>query len=357
MKQIIATDADKCRGCSTCVGVCPVGEANIISVVDEKLRILVDSQKCIACGACLRACPNNARYYMDDTERFFDDLKKGEPIALIVAPAFSTNFTNWKAILAWLKTQGVSAITDASLGIEICTWAHMRYIEQYKRAALITQPCPPIVSYIEKHRPALLGRLSPVFSPILCTAIYLKKVLKLPDKIAALTPCPAKADESEKSDSLSYNVTFKKLVDYLITRKVSIPKADFDFDNIAVAPSRVPSSLPDIIKRATGCINIIGAKIDIDRENNWNNVYGYLDEILRDESGDEPTLFDALNCPGGCINGVGGNADITDVDYITRLNLGDSKENDSGQASLFPAFDDMLELTDYIRLVVSACLI
>jgi hypothetical protein len=198
----------------------------------------------------------------------------------------------------------------------------------------------------------LLGRLSPVISQILCTAVYLKRVLNLPDKIAALTPCPAKVEEFGRSDGVSYNVTFKKLADYLVAHGINLPKADFDFDNIAVAHGRVPSSLPDIIKRATGCIRFIGAKIDIDIESNCNNMYGYLDETLRDESGDEPTLFNALNCPGGCVNGVAGNADITDVDHITRLNLGDSKENDNELASLFPVFDNMLELTDYIKPVV-----
>jgi iron only hydrogenase large subunit-like protein len=352
MKQIIATEADKCRGCASCVGVCPVGEANITAVHEGKVRILVDPEKCIVCGACLRVCPSKARSYNDDTESFFDALKKGEPIALIAAPAFLINFPNWKAILAWLKSQGATVITDASLGIEISTWAHVRYIERYQKAALITQPCPPIVSYIEKYRPELLGRLSPVVSPILCAAFYLKKVRKLPEKIAALTPCPAKADEFITSDGVHYNVTFKKLAEYLTAHEIVLQKSDFEFDNIAPAPVRAlmtSGSCPESMLRAVGCIRFIGTEKDIDIVSSRENVYGYLDAISSRETGDRPVLLDALCCPGGCSNGVGGYAENPNAKHPTQIALEDSIESTGGQTRLFSVFDDTLQLTDYIK--------
>lgn len=340
MKQIIATDADKCLGCFSCIGVCPVGEANIAYFKDDKLRVRVNPQKCIVCGSCLRACPNNARYYNDDTERFFGDLKNGVPMALIVAPAFSTNFLNWKAILAWLRTRGVSVIVDVSLGIKICTWAQIRYIERNNKAALITQPCPPIVSYIEKYCPELLNRLSPVFSPILCTAVYLMKVLKLPEKIAALTPCPAKADEFNKSDSVSYNVTIKKLADFLIAHEVSIPKADFEFDNIAVAPGRAHmmlSSLPEYIKRSLGCISLFNSQIKVEITKNHGNVYRYLDLFSQEGQGDTPMLLDALNCIGGCCYGSGCNINKPELQTLGHKPYGVDMENVNEQARPFSA--------------------
>ena len=66
---------------------------------------------------------------MDDTARFFDDLDKGVDISIIVAPAFKTNYENWGNIITYLKQRGVKHVYDVSLGADICTWAHMRYIE------------------------------------------------------------------------------------------------------------------------------------------------------------------------------------------------------------------------------------
>ena len=48
-------DKDKCAGCETCVGECPV---EAIKMVDGKAD--VDGDKCIECGACTSACPCEA---------------------------------------------------------------------------------------------------------------------------------------------------------------------------------------------------------------------------------------------------------------------------------------------------------
>ena len=297
-------------GCAECIRVCPVKDANIASVSTDKPKVHINSKKCIACGACLKVCAHGARFYNDDTEQFLDDLRNGVPIALIVAPAFKENFENWRSILAWLKTKGTSVIVDVSVGIALCTWAHIRYIERYNPTSMITQPCPPIVGYIEKNCSQLSKKVSPVQSPILCTSIYLKNTLELPEKIAALTPCPAKTNEFAEANTVSYNVTFKKLADYITTYDISIPQADFDFDNITVAPGRaftMPSSLADRVRRITGCINFVGSKRDIDIIKSRGNVYRYLDIISRGESWNAPVLLDALNCIGGCGFGAGCN--------------------------------------------------
>jgi Fe-S-cluster-containing hydrogenase component 2 len=48
-------DKEKCGGCGTCVGECPVGA---IEIVDGKAEIKADV--CIECGACTGACPCEA---------------------------------------------------------------------------------------------------------------------------------------------------------------------------------------------------------------------------------------------------------------------------------------------------------
>lgn len=48
-------DAEKCTGCESCVGTCPV---EAISMVNGKAKI--DEDECIDCGACVDECPVEA---------------------------------------------------------------------------------------------------------------------------------------------------------------------------------------------------------------------------------------------------------------------------------------------------------
>jgi len=67
------------------------------------------------------------------------------------------------------------------------------------------------VNYILMHKNELLKHLSPVHSPMLCTAVYMQKYEKVGTKIAALSPCVAKAHEFEATGivSVSYARRFK----------------------------------------------------------------------------------------------------------------------------------------------------
>ena len=89
----IVVELEKCVGCNSCVRACPVGDANRIVKNDNgKLVIEIDESKCIKCGACIKACSHHARTFEDDMQRFLEDLKKGEKIAIIVAPAIKIAF-------------------------------------------------------------------------------------------------------------------------------------------------------------------------------------------------------------------------------------------------------------------------
>ncbi len=48
-------DPEKCVGCESCVGNCPV---EAISKDGDKCK--VDAEKCVDCGACESACPTGA---------------------------------------------------------------------------------------------------------------------------------------------------------------------------------------------------------------------------------------------------------------------------------------------------------
>ncbi len=48
-------DSEKCVGCESCVGACPV---EAISMNDGKAQVNADT--CVDCGACVGTCPAEA---------------------------------------------------------------------------------------------------------------------------------------------------------------------------------------------------------------------------------------------------------------------------------------------------------
>ena len=180
---------------------------------------------------------HNARYFQDDIDQFLSDLKAGQEIAVIAAPSIKIAFEgNWRHALQWLQNQGVKGIYDVSYGADICTWAHLRYIEKHPDAKLISQPCAAVVNYIQHHKPELLPHLSPIQSPMMCIAIYMRKVLGFKGKIAAISPCIAKIDEfHETGNIINYNVTMEHLRQYFEENNINLPAikvySNFEFDD------------------------------------------------------------------------------------------------------------------------------
>ncbi|SHI03792.1 [Fe-Fe] hydrogenase large subunit C-terminal domain-containing protein [Clostridium grantii] len=91
-----------------------------------------------------------------------------------------------------MKSSGVNIIYDVSFGADITTWAYLKAIKDNGLKTVIAQPCPAIVNYIEKYSREIISKLSPIHSPMMCTAIYLRKYADVRDEIAFLSPCIGK---------------------------------------------------------------------------------------------------------------------------------------------------------------------
>lgn len=305
MAGLVQTN-EKCIGCNKCISVCSCDGANV-AVVDENGRniIHVEPDKCIACGACISVCEHGAREFIDDTERFFDDLKAGEQISILLAPAFKANYPKeYESILGHLKKLGVNHIISVSFGADITTWGYINYIQKHNFMGGISQPCPAVVGYVEKYKPELLPKLMPVHSPMMCAAIYAKKYMNINDKLAFISPCIAKKNEIDDPNTkgyVSYNVTFDHMMKYLRENPVSgaIPFTDeIEYGLGSIYP--MPGGLKE------NAMWLLGDDVMIRQKEGTNHMFGYLnrnaDMIKR---GDNPYLFiDALNCSSGCIAGT-----------------------------------------------------
>ncbi len=295
---------DNCIGCNKCISVCPVLTANYAIEENGSNMIVVDGKQCIACGACFDACEHQAREYRDDTDRFFADLRKGEKISLLLAPAFLANYPReYASVLGGLKQMGVNRIISISFGADITTWGYIKYITEHDFKGGISQPCPAITGYIEKYIPELIPRLMPVHSPLMCGAIYARKYMKISDKLAFISPCIAKKSEIDDANCggyVSYNVTFDHLMRYVREHKISgTPVSDeIEYGLGSIYP--MPGGLKENVYW------FCGEDVFIRQIEGENHAYEFLEDYRERVLGGKelPFMVDALNCAKGCIYGT-----------------------------------------------------
>ena len=356
---------DNCVGCNKCIRVCSAMGACISTEPDAcgKSRIEVDGDKCVACGACFDVCEHNAREFRDDTERFFNDLKNGEKISVLIAPAFLADYPNdYERALGGLKKLGVSRFISVSFGADITTWAYIKYIQTHNYLGGISQPCPAVVGYIERYLPELLPKLFPVQSPMMCAAVYARKEMKLTEKLAFISPCIAKKmeiDDPHNKGYVNYNVTFAHMMKYLKEHNLfgEPIKDEIEYGLGSIYP--MPGGLKENVYW------LLGNEVFIRQIEGEKKMYHFLKQNAdRIKGGRTPFLFiDALNCEHGCISGTGTDPKITDSDdplyAIHRIQESVKKEDKKSAWSrkltpekrleaLNKQFDH-LNLNDYLR--------
>jgi len=336
---------------------CPCDEANIAELKNGQNYIYTDPEHCIDCGECIRSCTHGARDFIDDTDRFLNDLNAGRKIPILVAPALRSNVPEWPRLLGYLKSLGASAIYDTSYGADICTWAHLRFLAKNPVEGVITQPCPAVVNYIEKYNPELLTRLSPIHSPAMCTAIYMKNIKKLQGPYAFLSPCIAKHDEFSDPNCgggnlVGYNVTYRKLVEYLDSNRINWRKCeDTEYDNEAHGLGSIYSS-PGGLK--ANVEQYVTGKWIFQIEGQPHTAH-FLDGYSKKKN-NLPFIVDVLNCARGCNAGSGAictehdEYEISEAMYkVVNNTMKNKTKRKLPPGPNFAKFDKELNLDDFIR--------
>lgn len=314
-KGLVYTNED-CTGCNRCISACPVLGANYSLRAGKENVIHVDGDACIQCGACIDACHHDARDYTDDTQEFFAALERGEHISILIAPAFIANYPGeYRKVLGYLKSVGVNRMISVSFGADITTWGYLNYITTHNFKGGISQPCPAIVQYIEKYVPELTEKLVPVHSPMMCAAIYVKKYMKVTDKLAFISPCIAKKSEiirSENKDYISYNVTFSHLMKHLKSMNLSGYDAGDEVEYGMGSLYPQPGGLKENVE------HFLGKDVMVRQIEGESHAYHFLETYAnRIKAGKElPFLVDALNCANGCIHGTATESVMDDNDDV-----------------------------------------
>lgn len=357
-EDILLTKEELCAGCNKCIAKCPT-KANIAYECNGSNKVKVDQERCIHCGQCLEVCDHGARDYADDTARFFADLRQGTSISVIAAPAVRFNFSNYKRLFGYLKSLGVKLIYDVSFGADITTWAYLKAIKEQHLKSVVAQPCPAVVNYVQKFRPELIKSLAPIHSPMMCTAVYLRKYKNVSNKLAFLSPCIGKIDEINEKNTeglIQYNVTYAKVAEYLEKNNInlaSFPEVDFELDSCGLG---LTFSRPGGLREN---VEFITQDAWIRQIEGPGHVYHYLDEYAERSKAGKPTplLVDVLNCLCGCNLGTGTNRamPLDDIDYhMNELKQQKIKEHSKNTVfkkgyDLFERFDKELTLNDFVR--------
>jgi len=170
------------------------------------------------------------------------------------------------------------------------------------------------------------------------------------DAIAALSPCIAKAHEFEATHHVQYNVTLKKLYEYIKENNIELPKNETGFDHEESSLGRV-FSMPGGLKENVELY--LGKALRIDKSEGQDIVYKALDAFA-DRRGDcLPAVFDVLNCAEGCNLGTGcaHERDTFEVNELMDkarqhvLSRNEAADFDG----LYEEFDRTLHLSDFIR--------
>lgn len=356
----ICLNVDKCVGCNACVRVCPVIDANVART-DETGRLIihVDEKKCIKCGACIQACSHHARTFEDDIDLFMRDLKSGQDMVLIAAPSIKIAFDGkWRHVLQWFHNQGIKKIYDVSFGADICTWAHIRYLEQHPDAKVISQPCAAVVNYVLRHKPELIPHLSPIHSPMLCLGVYIRKVLGYQGRIAAISPCIAKADEFQETKVIDYNVTMEHLWNYFKEMKIDLPTvkqfSEFEFDGHIGLEGAIYPRPGGLMKN----LLLHDPDMSVITSEGTDSLYSNLNLYLEQDKKDLPRVFDVLSCKDGCNGGPATGVNyhcfatssiMHDVEQYAKNVRKKTMTSKHGQDLQFMEFDKTLQVNDFIR--------
>jgi Na+-translocating ferredoxin:NAD+ oxidoreductase RNF subunit RnfB len=303
LPEIITVDKDKCVGCHACIAACPVkycndGSTDIVSV---------NNNLCIGCGNCIKACSHEARLYIDDSARFFNDAGK-IPMVAIVAPSIAANFPHdYLRFNGWLKHMGIDAIFDVSFGAELTVRSYLEHIKVNKPKMVISQPCPAIVTYIQIYQPELIPFLAPVDSPMLHTIKMVRTYYTdySNHRTVVISPCIAKRREFAETGLGDYNVTYQSITNYFKEHACHLISYDeVDYDN-PPAERAVLFSTPGGLLR-TAQREVPDAAGFTRKIEGSPAIYHYLKKIPAScASGTNPLLVDCLNCELGCNGGTG----------------------------------------------------
>lgn len=300
--QFIYTVKDRCKVCYTCVRECP---AKAIKIVNGQAEII--PSRCIACGNCVKVCSRDAKMFAFAIDKVKKLLREEKEVAAIVAPSIAAEFTDisdYYAFVGMIRALGFRYVNEVAFGAELVAFKYQELLHNHPEHSYISTSCPSIVSFVEKHHPQIIGALAPVVSPMVATAMVLKKMHGDDLKIVFIGPCIAKKGEAARDQ---FKGRIDEVISFIELRRMFSEKGLTEF-NVE------PTDFDPPIAGKGAVFPISGGMLQtVDLEEDFIEgeivvAEGRQDiiEVLREfeEGYLEAKMFDLLCC-NGCINGPG----------------------------------------------------
>ncbi len=220
-RGLVYTVKDLCRVCYTCVRECPV---KAIRIVDGQAEVV--TERCIACGNCTIVCSQGAKVYERSIDRVNALLHGEQEVIAMVAPSYVAEFEeipDMALFAGMLKSLGFNHMYEVGMGADLVAKAYEKLINNDSGKGYINSDCPAIVSFVQKYHPDLIGSLTPVVSPMVATARYIREVKESKAKIVFIGPCVAKKEESDEVDEV---ITFSELRSMFTSNRVRVSNVD-----------------------------------------------------------------------------------------------------------------------------------
>ncbi len=296
---IVTTNKARCRDCYRCVRVCPVKAIRILEG-----QAYVDASRCVVCGTCVRECPQKAKQVRNDLDKVQTMVGSGTKVIASVAPSYVAAFPDYGGGLfpAMLKTLGFAMVTETAVGAEMVARETALLVSE-EPYTHISSACPVLVDFISKYHPSAVSNITPIVSPMVAHARYLKARYGEEYKVVFIGPCPAKKAEAEDphvGGAVDAVLTYEELrlwMEGVSARKDQLISADFD---------DIPASLARLFPLEGGLAEAASMGPNLLRQD-FVAISGSSEimEMLENlKSGSPIRLFEALFCPGGCISGA-----------------------------------------------------
>jgi iron only hydrogenase large subunit-like protein len=170
--EYVFTKSANCQDCYRCLKACPV---KAIKIKNGQAYII--DERCINCNICAQNCAQNAIYYKNDTEIFYELLKSNRKKIASVAPSYASICALWERMRfpSALRRLGFDVVYGTSMAANIVAKRTLEIVNNNPNKSHITSLCPAVINYIEKYCPDLIDKLIPVASPYLVHARWMKQ--------------------------------------------------------------------------------------------------------------------------------------------------------------------------------------
>jgi iron only hydrogenase large subunit-like protein len=194
-KPVLYINDSKCRNSYSCVRVCPV---NAIEVKTQKPHPTIIPERCIGCGLCYISCSPRAIEFRDSKEEVRALLSSDRKKVAMIEPSIASEFddiTDYRKFVAMIRTLGFDYVHEVSFGVDLIASKYADLFSTSEGKYYITANCPSIVKLIEKFHPELVPNLAPLVSPMIATAMVVRKLYGPGSAIIQIGPCIDAKDE------------------------------------------------------------------------------------------------------------------------------------------------------------------